>query len=454
MHNPPQLERALYGSQDAGGYRFLACSPGFTEEWQAEAERLCTGFGERPAGVACPRAIFARPFAGNYVAVVQAADQGQDDQGRPGALCFYLVVLPAYLYEFLGGDPFYLAERMPPPWPARGVLSPLSFTEPPPPPRTTTSVVELLKQPTSATLFGGAQALLDGGQVAFERPAPDEALVRGLWALLPYSSRQELWPASFAFGNALDFDAVVVPRLDPDQFPGYILEEHAGDYPEGQYELSLQRAAEAGNQEELDALFTRRSYRQTRRLALILLAVVFFLPLVAAMLKNPARPKREKPEPRRQEPPDGFSALKKASYPKLSAEERHELTLRLRELTTMMGTRVPANVPGSVAVLGLSAAPGAALNTSALLSLGANWLASAEELLDAIDIDPDLGTPDTDRKGREIRLLKPAELKLRALLFKHGVSDFDNFGKKTYELVDELQTKLRKEGRRKKHRER
>jgi hypothetical protein len=453
MHNPPQLEHALYGSQGAGGYRFLASSPGFNEAWQAEAERLCTGFGERPAGVACPRAVFARPFAGNHVAVVQAADQGQDDQGRPGALSFYIVVLPAHLYEYLGGDPFYLAEQLPPPWTARGVLSPLSFTEPPPP-RTTTGVVELLKLPTSATLFGGVQALLDGGQLAFERPAPDEPLVRGLWALLPYSSRQELWPASFAFGNALEFDAVVVPRLDPAQFPGYILEEHAGDYPEGQYELALQRAAESGNQEELDTLFTRRSYRQTRRLALILLTALFCMGVLALVFKNPARLKREKPEPRRQETPDGFDALKKANYPRLSAQERDELTLRLRELTTMMDTPVPANVPGSIAILGLSAAPGAALNTSALVGLGWNWLTPAEDLLDALDVDPNLGTPDMDRKGREIKPLKPVELKLRALLFKHGVKSFDDSGKSAPELVDDLQTQLVKEGRKKKRRER
>ena len=36
-----------HGSQGAGGYRFLARSPGFRDEWLAEAERLCTGFGER-----------------------------------------------------------------------------------------------------------------------------------------------------------------------------------------------------------------------------------------------------------------------------------------------------------------------------------------------------------------------------------------------------------------------
>ena len=110
MNDLPSLETALYGGQDAGGYRFLARSTGFREEWLHEAERLCAGFGERPAGVRCPRAVFALPFGREHVAVVQAADQGSDDQGRPGTLAFYLVLFPAPLYARLGGDPFHLAE--------------------------------------------------------------------------------------------------------------------------------------------------------------------------------------------------------------------------------------------------------------------------------------------------------------------------------------------------------
>ncbi len=88
------IEQAIYGGQDTGGYRFLARSPGFRDDWLAEAERVCTGFGERPAGVACPACVFARPFGRRHVAIVQVADQGQDDTGRPGALAFYLLILP------------------------------------------------------------------------------------------------------------------------------------------------------------------------------------------------------------------------------------------------------------------------------------------------------------------------------------------------------------------------
>src|SRR6266566_1442206 len=97
------IEQAIYGSQGPGGYRFLARSPGFLDDWLPEAERLCTGFGERPAGASCRGCVFARPFGPGHVAVVQVADQGRDDAGRPGALGFRLLILPRPLYEDLGG---------------------------------------------------------------------------------------------------------------------------------------------------------------------------------------------------------------------------------------------------------------------------------------------------------------------------------------------------------------
>src|SRR5437660_5958251 len=103
------IEQALYGSQDAGGYRFLARSAGFLDDWLPAAERLCTGFGERPAGVACPACLFALPLDMQHVAVVQVADRGADDAGRPGTLGFYLLILPLAAYTNLGGDPFLIA---------------------------------------------------------------------------------------------------------------------------------------------------------------------------------------------------------------------------------------------------------------------------------------------------------------------------------------------------------
>src|SRR5947209_20444722 len=149
------VEQAIYGGHGPGGYQFLARSPGFLDEWLPEAEQLCTGFGDRPAGVACPHAVFARPLGRRHVAVVQVADQGSDDAGRPGALAFHLLVLPRLAYAGFGGDPFALAERAAPPWQARGDLPALSWPAVAPPPRTVEEVRTVLKRPEGPELLGG-----------------------------------------------------------------------------------------------------------------------------------------------------------------------------------------------------------------------------------------------------------------------------------------------------------
>jgi hypothetical protein len=294
------LEHALYGSQGPGGYHFLARSPGFLDDWLPEAERLCMAFGDRPAGVHCPGCVFAKPLGQGHVAVVQAADQGSDDTGRPGALGFYVVVLTRAAYRTIGGDPFALADRFPPPWEARGDLRPLTWTGGPLLPRPVDQVRQVLQRPGgeslvpdaevprggSQVLLGGCQALVDGGRLVFERPAPDTDLLRSLWTLLPTASRATLWPASFAFGNALHFDALVVPRLNPDDYPDYKTEQEAADYPEGRYELALQTAAESSNQQDLDALFARRTQADTFRLVVIILVVLLVMTVLIKLLPN------------------------------------------------------------------------------------------------------------------------------------------------------------------------
>jgi hypothetical protein len=407
------IEQAIYGSHGPGGYQFLARSPGFRDEWLAEAERLCTGFGERPAEVACPGCVFALPFAGRHVAVVQAADQGTDDAGRPGALGFRLLVLPRRLYEDLGGDPFHIAEQYPPPWPARGELPALEWTAGPPAPRTLEATRKVLDVPNSATLLGGVQALLDGGHVAFERNGPDDRLLRSLWALLPTSSRAALWPATFAFGNRHGFDAVVVPRAAGPDFDHYLTEERAGDYPEGRYELALQIAVESGEAHDLQALFARRSRGQMLRLGLTLLAVFILVPLgvqlfvsgppphagTGAAATAPAKPaKPDLPGP--------------DEYPAPDRAERERLAQRLGEL----GRRLQLDLPTDP---------------------DPRALADALQALDAR-----LGTPDPARDPGPLRDYGPLQRQLRALLWKHGVPGYNERGLNLCELLDKLEAKI------------
>jgi hypothetical protein len=277
------IEQALYGPRPDGGRGFLAHSPGFSDGWLPDVERLYAGFGEPPAGVACPQSLFVQPWSGGHVVIVQAADV------EGVGLLFRLLLLPSALYADLAADPFHLSEHFPPDWQVRGDL-PILTPPPPPPPRSADAVRGVLNVPQSATLLGGVQALLDGGKLAFERTAPDPHLVRSLWTLLPTASRGELWPATFAFGNALGFHVIVTPRIEGPTFANYVSEENAGDYPEGTYERSLQIAAESSDQETLDKLFARRSRAQTLRLAIILLMIFLLGPVLVSLLFGPNTP--------------------------------------------------------------------------------------------------------------------------------------------------------------------
>jgi hypothetical protein len=303
------FEQALYRRQADEPPLLLARSAGFVDDWLVEAQRLLMAFGERPPGAACPSAVFAHPFGKKHVAVVQVAGQGQ------AGLDFHLLIVPRLAYTKYLGDPFLLCERLPPDWEARGQLPTLSWPVGPLPRRTVAEVQAVLRRlkrgalgedeeipegqiertvenSEGPALLGGVQALIDGGKVVFERPGPDTQLMRGLWTLLPTSTRSHLWPASFAFSNELHFDALIVHRARPDDFPGYLTEDQAADYPEGRYELQLQMAAESGDQAELDSLLGRRSPHQTWRLGLIIL-VLFILLAVVSRLLVPERPMAE-----------------------------------------------------------------------------------------------------------------------------------------------------------------
>jgi hypothetical protein len=399
------IEQAIYSNAAGGGYRFLARSPGFVEEWLPEAERICTGFGERPAGVACPLSVFAQPFGLDRVAVVQAADQGSDDAGRPGALGFRLLVVPRRDYQTFLGDPFALADRFPPPWQTRDDLPTLEWPREFPPRRTVDEVQKVLKGGTSATLLGGAQALVDGGRLVFERSGPDDTLIRGLWTLLPHHTRCRLWPATFVFANSLEFDVLALPRADEITFASYLNEEQAGDYPEGRYERNLQIAAEAGDQGTLDDLFARRSSGQTLKLAVLLLVAFSVLAVAMQMVTAPSPSKPAATMPRTAPP------LEK-SYPRMSDAMRVEVAHALKALIKDLGM---APVPHNPTI---------------------------GELLAALD--QRLGTPDPQRNPGPLKDLGPKdyERQLRALLWKHHVDGFDDPRLNGVELVERLRAKL------------
>jgi hypothetical protein len=402
------IEQALYGSRDAAGYRFLARSPGFRDDWLPEAQRLCTDFGERPAGVVCPDCVFAQPFGPRHVAVVQAADRGADDAGRPGALAFRLLVLPRALYADLGGDPFLIADHFPPTWDAAGELQALHWTVGPPSARTVASLRKVLDVPHSAVLLGGVQTLLDGGRLVFERREPAGTLVRSLWALLPTNSRFILWPATFVFAHPERFHVAVVPRSDDPALAAYVDEEQAGDYPEGRYELALQIAVEHGDQDRLDALLARRSRSQEFRLAIALVLVLLLGPLAVGWLF----PRAKHAPPAVENTIATIHLPEIRECPRLTVREREDLALRLAALGQRLHVAIP---PGS----------------------------SDDDLTRGVAaIDGRLGTPDPHRDPGRLRDLGPLQRQVRALLWKHSVLAYDVPGMNTVELLDKLDRKL------------
>lgn len=301
------LEQALFVRPDGAAARLVKRSPGFLESWLAEAEALAHGFGEKPSSAfRCPPLmVFAKPIRNSHVAVVRVRD---DHGGASPGLRFHFLIVDRNNYESWIRDPFILAAKVEPTWdtaelPAIAIATE-TFV-----PRTVAEVQRVLKRIKAAALkegddpespdfertiensespvlLGGAQILVDGGRLVFERSQGDLAMVSGLWLLLPEATRTRLWPTSFAFSPALEFDVLVLPHIKETVLESYTTEEQAADYPQGTYELALQRAVESGDQREMDAVFSRRDGWQTVKLAVALLALLSLLVLASRWLET------------------------------------------------------------------------------------------------------------------------------------------------------------------------
>jgi hypothetical protein len=302
------LDQALFLRPDCEHPQPLAHSAGFDDAWLPAAEKMMIGFGERPDGMRCPLTVFARLLTARHVAVVRVID---DAAGQyPTGLRFHFLIISKKDYVERIRDPFRLAHLVEPTWEARGTMPALMIPAEAFMPRTVAQLESVLKRikacalregedpeaadfvrtaenSESPALLGGAQILVDGGRLIFERPQGDLSMVSGLWLLLPEVTRVRLWPTSFAFSRDLEFDVLVTPHVDHPMQEGYTTEEQAADYPAGSYELELQTAVESGNQRDLDAVLCRRDGQQTIRLGILLLVVVSVLVFLSRWI-NPA----------------------------------------------------------------------------------------------------------------------------------------------------------------------
>jgi hypothetical protein len=260
------------------GESLLGASENFTEGLKTDAIAIGKKFGAVPEGSSCAEALFARPIGMERVAVVQVA-------GPPlfPTLRFRFLILGNELYSHLC-DPFAIADRFPPNWEARGALPELDWPPQPLPKRTIEQLDGVLKHGDGPFLLGASQTLVDGGKILLKREAPDPKLLRDLWALLPDSTRRQLWPATYAFSNELGFDVVAMPSIPEQGIPGYLNEDQTRDYPDSRYERSLQMAIESGDQRSLDRLLSRRSSTETLRLAIIILVLGIGVVVVSRLL--------------------------------------------------------------------------------------------------------------------------------------------------------------------------
>ena len=137
------VEQALFHRPDRQAPTVLARSDGFADEWIAEAESLIVGFGDRPAGIHCPLAVFAYPFGNDRVAVVHVADQESSALVVSG---FHFSVFPRKDYERFYGDPFTVARLLPPAWQTRGRLPPCTLPAQELPPRTVRDIQQVLQR--------------------------------------------------------------------------------------------------------------------------------------------------------------------------------------------------------------------------------------------------------------------------------------------------------------------
>jgi hypothetical protein len=262
------LEQAIYRADPQGIYRCPCRSPGFSEVTDFHAIRLCSGFSGKGRAEMASDCIFAQPVNRDWVIVAQVGSQS-DAESPSTALQFRFLMVPRKAYRMWLGDPFVLVDHFPPPWHAAD-LPRLSYRPDLSLDRHVTEIEAVLKRPDSDRLLATTQALVDGARIAVTWDGRAADFMRSVWRLLPFSTRSELWPATFAPNNSLTFDFIAMPTVDDATRKRYLTDDQIDSYPSGRYEENLRSAADTGDRHHLLALLQRRSRAKTLRLAVVL----------------------------------------------------------------------------------------------------------------------------------------------------------------------------------------
>jgi CheY-like chemotaxis protein len=257
---------------DAAGPRVVGRSAGVTFDTEEAVLKTISRFGRLRA---------EDPPAGVFVTLAGDGNTKILTSFRRGDADVFRVVLADKRMPDL--DPFEVTSRLAGD-PPRGELPPLECDGLMAPSRPVDRVRHLLQSGDAPLLLGSAQALLDGCKLAPAAPDVGPEFVTQVFELLPFATRVELTFATFAPSAEMNFDVAVVRDVPPGGGKGFLTAEQARDYPEGRYELALQRAAENGNQAELDRLFARRTSSQVLRMVTGMIVFAFVVVLVLKFL--------------------------------------------------------------------------------------------------------------------------------------------------------------------------
>jgi hypothetical protein len=289
------IEQAIYYADPHGTYRCQSRSPGFTEQADFDAIRLCSGVSGTGRVETASDSVFAQPLNRDWVMVAQVRG-GPDAEARSPGLHIRFLMVPRKAYRLWLGDPFVLADHFPPPWDARE-LPRLSYRPDLSFDRQVSAIDAVLKRPNADRILAATQALVDGARIALTWDGDTADFMRSVWRLLPFSTRSELWPATLAPSNLLAFDFVAMREVDDETRKRYLMGDQVDLYPAGRYEENLRSALETEDRHHLITLLQRRSRAQTLRLALFLVILATALAIgMRVFITSPAtgqgRPER------------------------------------------------------------------------------------------------------------------------------------------------------------------
>lgn len=210
MTRTVRYEQAVYGSFPfwGRGYAVLARSAGCRGEWLDALRLAGQRFGERPAGVAEQACMFALSLQGGPWMIVGVFPQGNDDQGRPGALAFHGLFVGRWAYRWSGASPFLFASALRRDWDRTDQDRLLPAGRIVLPGRGPVTGGEADRR--VATIVA---AIRRGRKVVFASPHPIDDLAGAVWRRLPGRTRRRASVATWAFSMANRFDLVAVPRL-------------------------------------------------------------------------------------------------------------------------------------------------------------------------------------------------------------------------------------------------